>query len=235
LQTQLILFDIDLTLLSTQRAGAEAMRMAGVELYGDRFTTDGIEFAGNIDPAIVADMIRQMGDPPTSEAIGAFESRYARILSDVVGMDGRASTLPGVPEILEALEGEAGVVLGLLTGNFGSTGPIKLRAAGVDPGRFQISVWGDDSAHDPPRRTHLPVVAFDRYRERFGQRISPADVTIIGDTTHDIACALANGCRAMGVGTGYQSAASLREAGADIAFDDLSCTSEVLAWLLNRR
>ena len=54
----LILFDIDGTLLLTQRAGVNAMHDAGRELFGESFTIDGIEFAGRLDSLIWQDLVR---------------------------------------------------------------------------------------------------------------------------------------------------------------------------------
>jgi phosphoglycolate phosphatase len=134
-------------------------------------------------------------------------------------------------DLLQDLEGRAGVVLGLLTGNFPETGAIKLRACGIDPDRFSLQVWGDQSPHVPPCRTHLPAVGMSRYRETHGE-IECGRVTVIGDTPHDVACALANGCRSLGVATGSFSSEELRRAGADHVVSDLSATQEIAAWLL---
>jgi phosphoglycolate phosphatase-like HAD superfamily hydrolase len=125
-------------------------------------------------------------------------------------------------------------VLGLLTGNYPETGAIKLRASGIDPDAFPIQVWGCDSPHSPPARDHLPPVGMRRYRERYARELDPADVTIIGDTPHDIACARAHGCRSVGVATGQFSVEQLLAAGADIAWPTLSNTNEVTAWLKQR-
>ena len=48
----LILFDIDGTILLTQRAGTAAMQSAARELFGDHFTFEGIEIGGWLDPLI---------------------------------------------------------------------------------------------------------------------------------------------------------------------------------------
>jgi phosphoglycolate phosphatase-like HAD superfamily hydrolase len=134
--------------------------------------------------------------------------------------------------LIERLEREPDVVLALLTGNFAETGQMKLRSCGLDPSRFAIHVWGDESPHTPPARDHLVPVGMERYRNRTGRVPNGAGVVVIGDTPHDVACAKAHGCRALAVATGYTSAAHLAAAGADRVLPDLTDTDGVIRWML---
>lgn len=228
----LVLFDVDATLITTSRTGIVAMGEAGRELFGPSFDESRIEYAGRLDPLIIADLLRAHGHEITSKAVGDFRAAYRRHLERLLAQPGLAKPCPGVPALLDALEKSGAPVLGLLTGNFPETGAIKLRASGIDPGRFPIQVWGGDSPHVPPARDHLPAVAIERYAARFARPVSPRDVTIIGDTPHDISCARAHGCRSIGVATGQFSVEALRAAGADHALDNLSATVEVTSWLM---
>jgi phosphoglycolate phosphatase-like HAD superfamily hydrolase len=65
-----------------------------------------------------------------------------------------------------------------------------------------------------------------------GRGFEPARVTIIGDTPLDVDCAKAHGCRAIGVATGPYSSSQLRDAGADLAVENLTDTEELLRWIL---
>jgi phosphoglycolate phosphatase len=227
----LIFFDVDATLITTSRSGILAMESVGRYLFGSRFTTDRTEFAGRLDPLILMDLLRS-NDLEVSEAnLRAMREGYRRSLAERLKEPGIAAALPGVMSLLEALEATEGIILGLLTGNYPDTGALKLRACGIDPERFAIQVWGDQSPHVPPCRTHLPAVGMERYRERHGQ-IEGSRVVVIGDTPHDIACALANGCRSLGVATGSYSEDDLRSAGADLVVPDLSRTVDVVRWLV---
>src|SRR5690606_34817460 len=132
-----------------------------------------------------------------------------------------ASALPGVHALLARLR-DLRCAMGLLTGNFRETGVMKLAACAIDPGQFDPAVWGDHSPHPAPCRDHLPPVAIERFCAARGVVIDPANVVIIGDTPHDVACALASGCRVIGVATGKYSRRQLAEAGAHSALDDLS-------------
>ncbi len=235
----LILFDVDATLITTSRTGIAAMGDAGRSLFGPQFDENRVQYAGRLDPLIIADLLAVHGQDASTAAIEAFRRAYRdhleRLLSSRPGV---ARPCPGVRTLLERLRAAradtAGIApaLGLLTGNFPETGSIKLRAAGLDPGLFQVQVWGCDSPHSPPARDHLPPVAMERYRRCIGGALSPRQVVIVGDTPHDVACARAHGCRSLGVATGSYSVAQLRDAGADLTLTDLSATEDVVQWLI---
>ena len=74
----------------------------------------------------------------------------------------------------------------------------------------------------------------ERIRDCGGPAVSPADVIVIGDTPHDVACARIAGARGVGVATGPFSVEQLRESGAEKVFEDLSDTSAFLRWLETR-
>lgn len=227
----LILFDVDATLISTSASGIGAIRDAGVEAFGPGFTTDRTAFAGRLDPLILRDVLRDNGIEPLPAAVSRLREGYRRWLATRLAVAGVARALPGVPALLNALSAGGGVTLGLLTGNFPETGRLKLVASGVDPDRFAVQVWGDESPHDPPDRAHLPPLGIARYAAATGRTIAPEQVTIVGDTIHDVACGRANGCRVLAVATGSFSEDTLAAAGADRVVPDLSRTAELVSWL----
>jgi len=231
----LILFDIDATLITTSRTGIWAMGEAGRALYGPHFDEHVVEYAGRLDPLIIRELLAHHSQPINDATVAGFRAAYKHHLETKIHQPGLAQMCPGISELLDALERDARATLGLLTGNFPETGAVKLRASGVNPDRFALAAWGNDSPYDPPARDHLPPVAMRRYREKFQRDIDPRQVTIIGDTPHDIRCAHAHGCRALGVATGHFSVDQLKEACADHAVSDLSDTKAVMTWLLENR
>lgn len=213
----LILFDIDGTLLRTERCGVASMTQAGQELFGAHFGFEGIEVAGRLDCLIWRDLCRrnEIEDCPANH--DRFRSRYGQILAERLTRDPLARALPGVAPLLAALRRREDVVLGLLTGNYPETGRMKVSAAGLDPDQFLVGAWGIDG----DSRRALPPVAMRRHRELVGRDIHPERVVIIGDTPHDVDCARHNGCRVIGVATGSFASDQLREAGADVAVETL--------------
>lgn len=228
----LVLFDLDLTLVSTHAAGYDAMLRAGRELHGPSFTAEGVPFAGRLDPLIIADLLRANSLPAEQGMAAHFREAYARHLAQRLAEGPAPTVLPGVHALLDALSRDDRALLGLLTGNFEPTGRIKLSASGLDADTFAVRVWGDDSPHDPPAREHLPPIALDRAR-RLGHQARPERAVVIGDTPHDVACARAHGCRSLGVATGRSSRDELARSGATRAVADLADTRDIVAWLLN--
>ena len=91
--------------------------------------------------------------------------------------------MPGVAPLLDRLEREPGVVLGLLTGNSPRAPALKLRSGGIDPARFRVGAYGSDAAHRPD----LPPIAARRAEPIFGRVPHGPEVVIIGDTPADVA------------------------------------------------
>ena len=227
----LILFDIDATMVTTGGLGVRAMGLAGKQLFGDEFTTDGLDFAGRIDPLLVRELFANNRVARTPEAERAFRAAYGRHLASLFDRSSLHTALPGVGSLLDRLgDGKAGV-LGVLTGNFAETGTLKLERCGIDPAQFAVAAWGDESPHEPPARDHLPAVALGRFVERFGRAVEPGRVTIIGDTPHDVRCARVHGCRSLAVATGKFSVEELERSGADRVVPDLTRTDDVVRWL----
>jgi type II secretory pathway component PulF len=135
--------------------------------------------------------------------------------------------MPGAAELAVALDTQ-GAAVGLLTGNYEETAQVKIRAAGYNHMLFPFGAFGADG----PSRRHLTPVAMARAAAHPGRVFEPARVTIIGDTPLDVDCAKAHGCRAIGVATGPYSSTQLRDAGADLAVENLADTEELLRWIL---
>ena len=227
----LILFDIDATLLTTGGAGITAMGHAGRAMLGEHFDEREVEFAGRLDPLIIADLLAAHAVDPTPQVLADFRRAYHHHLSMLLNRSSISRPCPGALQLLAALERIQGITLGLLTGNFPETGTLKLRAGGIDPELFAVAAWGCDSPIQPPAREHLPPVAMKRYRTRFGRELAGADVTIVGDTPHDVACAKAHGCRALAVGTGMFGLDDLARSGADRVVSTLDASDDIARWL----
>jgi len=224
----LILFDIDGTLLHTQRAGTLSMHSAAKELFGEHFTIDGINIAGRIDPLIWADLARANGIDDFETHHDRFREVYVRHLRQRLAGDPTVLLLPGVETLVTALRDEPGVTVGLLTGNYPESGRLKIEAAGLDMAAFEVCAWGDDGGS----RRDLPLVAIDRHAGRTGTRLEPGRVLVIGDTPHDVDCARAHGCRSLAVATGVYSRDELAACDPDRLEDDLSATGEILEWIM---
>jgi phosphoglycolate phosphatase-like HAD superfamily hydrolase len=228
----LILFDIDATLTHTSSVGIKAIVRTGQRLFGPQFSEVGIDVAGRLDPLIIGEMLERAGAARNNENIAKLREGYVEAMRTELFQPGISRACPGMPELLRALQARSAATLGLLTGNFEQTGLLKIQACGYDPEVFRVRVWGDDSPLDPPARDHLPPVAMERYAKLMGKPIAGSQVTIIGDTPHDVRCAKVNGCRVLGVATGRYDVATLEAHGADLAVPTVEDTARVAKWLL---
>lgn len=226
----LILFDIDLTLLRSTGAGLAAMAEAATGVFGRPLSREGLDTAGRLDPLILADLLVLNGIEPTPGHIADLRAAYAEALPN--HLRGNTHALPGASDLLARLAGEADLTLGVLTGNYEETGLLKLAAAGYNADHFRVRVWGDASAHIPPHRDHLPPVGIGQFETIHGR--PPRETVIIGDTPHDVRCALINGCRVLAVASGRTDARTLAAAGAHRVVDDLTETDDLASWLLSR-
>jgi phosphoglycolate phosphatase len=224
---KVVLFDIDGTMLWTDGAGRRAVYRALEEVFGAPLT-DGHEFDGKTDPQIVRDLMRLEGfdDATINERLPRVLMRYVeRLRDELQSPEHPPRVLPGVPQLLDALDGAPGIVLGLLTGNIAEGADAKLRAVKIDPSRFKVAAYGSD--HE--LRPELPAIAHRRANETLGLSLLGNAVVVIGDTPADVQCGRALGARAIGVATGRFSTAQLNEHDPAAVFEDLSDTDSVLA------
>ncbi|MBI1886122.1 MAG: HAD family hydrolase [Chloroflexi bacterium] len=220
---KVLLFDIDNTLLWSGGAGGKAMRQAFNELFGidDGFAR--VEFSGRTDTAIVREAFRLHGiDGDHHELLVRFSGRYHQLLPESLRTT-KGRLMPGIPDLLAALQRRDDVTLGIATGNFRRGAQLKLRHYGLD-GYFGDGGFGDD--HED--RDVLVRMAI----ERVAGGADRAEVMVIGDTPLDVASARANEAQPVAVATGKHGVEELEAAGADIVFPDFSDWSSAVATLL---
>lgn len=228
---KLVLFDIDGTILLTAGAGRRAIVAAITEDVGHTAALHDVRFDGKTDPQIVTELLEAAGHPGPHlpDRVEALCSRYVELLHhELQQPTGKTTVMPGVRPLLDRLEKEEGVILGLLTGNVARGAALKLRSGGLDPERFRVGAYGSDSAYRP----ELPPIAAQRAEAYFGRVPSGAEVVIIGDTPADIACGACIDARAVAVATGAYSVADLMACGPHAAFENLGDTDRVLEAIL---
>lgn len=221
----LLLFDIDGTLITTGGAGYRAIKRAVEVTMGVERALEGIPVAGRTDSIILRDAVRAIdGRELTPELRDRIRDIYMGILREEIDLvGGGPGVLPGVRALLDRLAGDPAYHVALLTGNFSQTAEIKLGYFDL----WRYFAWGA-FGEDAVNRNDLLPVAVERYRERTGQPIEPADVIVIGDTPNDVEVARVGRARSVCVTTGQFDRAALLAAGADVVFHDLSDVDEVL-------
>ena len=223
-----VLFDIDGTLLRGYGAGTRAMTRAGRAILGDAFSLEGVTIGGGLDPILYAEAASNLDHPDPLALHDSFRDRYLEELrTELVAAERRAHLLPGILPLLAALEERSDVVVGLVTGNYQRAVPIKFAFVGLGTERFKAGGFGDDASTRPG----LVPVAIARLSSVLGKTVRAQDAIIVGDTVRDVDCALQNGCRCLGVGTGAHTLTELARAGAQRVVEDLSDPGPLLSWL----
>lgn len=229
---RLLLFDVDGTLIHSNRAGRAALVYALEEIFGTAGPADSYQMAGKTDPLIITELLQAAGISPAEvepqlERVYELMARRGQTLFWERGIRPCA----GVPALLAALQRRDDVLLGLVTGNARATAPLKLAAAGLDPAQFRVGAFGSDDRD----RNRLPALAMQRAAELSGRAVNGADTVVVGDTPADVLSARAGGARAVAVATGGHSAATLAQCNPDHLLDNLADTESVLHILLSDR
>ena len=221
---KLLLFDIDGTLLHSGGAGLRAMTRAFTDLYAIPDALAGVSLSGRTDSSILQDALARVALPYSAEVEEIYKQRYFERLAEEMPLPGSGKRLmPGISALLEALSGRPEVYLGLLTGNWRTSGYLKLADFGLDR-YFRFGAFADDSGV----RDQLLPFAVARFRELSGLSPRPEEVFVIGDTPYDIQCARPHGAVAVAVAAAAHSRSHLAACNPDHLFADLEDTDAAL-------
>ena len=223
----LILFDIDGTLVRGT-AAKFAFETAMLETYGTAGAVDSYDFSGKTDPQIARELLLAAGleDAAVEAGLAGLWDRYIGELESRI-IENPMKLLPGVADLIAALDAEPDVALGLVTGNIIRGARVKLGSVGLAE-CFEVGGYGSDHAV----REYLPAIALERAFEAWGVRFPPASAVIVGDTPRDVQCGKHEGTRTVAVATGRIPREQLEATGADAVFDDFSDVGSVIEVLL---
>jgi phosphoglycolate phosphatase len=224
---QLILFDVDGTLISTGGKAGRALVRAIEETFSAQAVIEGYRYSGKTDPQIVHELLATCGidRERATPVFPALCDRYLGYLEEALA-PGTVHVLPGVHETLEALRSRDDVLLGLLTGNLERGAAIKLRAAGLSD-YFQLGAYGSD-AED---RNRLVPVARARAYALTGDPFAGGRTVVIGDAEADVRCAKAGGARSIAVASGWTTREQLGALEPDVLLDSLADPAALAALL----
>jgi phosphoglycolate phosphatase-like HAD superfamily hydrolase len=210
-----VLFDVDETLIHTGGSGARSWKAAFQKLYGIPADIGQHSSAGETDPQVArATFTAVVGHDPSADELGRLYAQYLLHLADDILTSEQYRVLPGAEQTLLAL-GEAGVMLGLVSGAMEGAARTKLIPANLN--RFFIfGAYGSDSP-DRPELTRIGI-----HKATFlHDQLSPAQVYVVGDTPRDIESAKAAGAVSVGVASGHYSTEELEAVGGDYVIGSL--------------
>lgn len=195
-----LFWDVDGTLLTTARAGIFSLEDALEQVTGVRADLQEMATAGMTDYAIAEKALHGVGHPADEPTVREFLRIHGTQLPSYLSRR-RGHVMPGVREVLEALDGRHGVVNLLLTGNIEAGANAKLAHYGLD--RFFRS--GGAFCVGPGDRTEIA-------RRALPLADGARAVWVIGDTPADVACGKAIRARTLAVASGSYDVAELTAA-----------------------
>jgi len=211
---QVILFDIDGTLIQTGGAGGDALMSA----FSDVFRVPDpqlVPFSGRTDRGIARMLFTLHGVDDSEGNWLQLREEYLRRLTEYLPTR-QGAILPGIPQLLELLSQQSDVAVGLLTGNLRDGARRKLEHFGLQH-HFSFGGFGDRHAD----RDDVAREALVASREHVSADLPADQIWVIGDTPFDVRCARAIGARAVAVATGWDSREELAASQPDMLFDSL--------------
>jgi phosphoglycolate phosphatase len=195
-----VFWDIDGTLLTTERAGILAFEQAAEEVCGMRPDLSELPTAGLTDAGIAATIVARCEAEGDGATVAALLRNYELHLPARLH-ERRGRVLPGVREVLDDLAARDDVTSLLLTGNIEAGARAKLAHYELD-GYF--AAGGAFSCEGASR---------EEIARRAAALAGPAgpgeERYVVGDTPHDVRCGQAIGARTVAVATGPYARAEL--------------------------
>ena len=219
MQTTLLLWDIDGTLIASGGAGMLALRVGLRDGLGIDGSLDDIDFAGRTDRWIVRRIFEKFSVPHSEENFARLIDGYVAALPAALA-NPRARVLPGVRELLATAATRGDVTQGLLTGNLRRGAQAKLSHHGL----WDFFPFGG-FADDGELRNDISPHALRRAQEHTRIAFAAERVWVIGDTPHDIECARTIGARTLAVATGRHTHEQLAAHAPDAVMPDLADTA----------
>ena len=230
---RLVLFDVDLTLITTTGCNLLALNSAFEQVHRIPDAFNDVVFGGGLDLPLMTEMYRKWGltkgNPNELPDLSEFKAVYFDHLVRRLETWTDGYMCPGARALLEALAREPGVQLGLETGNFREAAFIKLRRFGLDT-YFDEGGFGGDWM----TRTEVVADAIARCQAISGRVYDPGEIFLIGDSPSDVEAGKANGINTFAVATVRCDTETLQALGPTFVFEDLSDTEKVLEALLGK-
>lgn len=218
---QLVIFDVDGTLVDSQDLIVAAQRLAFAACGLEPPTRErSLSIVGLSLREAFAALVGPAG--PIEQLAEAYRDAFTTVRADPTFEE---RLFPGAAAVLARLAKRPDVVLGIATGK-SQRGVAHLLARQGWEGVFATIQTADDAPSKPD--PGMLLRALDATNVPAGQAV------MVGDTSYDMAMARSAGIRGIGVSWGYHPVPALREAGAETIIDSFDELDRHLAPLSAR-
>ena len=221
-----VLFDIDGTLIRSGGAGLHALMKALREEFGVS-DPQPVPLHGCTDRGITRELFELNGVDHHEDNWHRFVDSYlSHLRLQLTEQSG--AVLPGVIDVLEPLFAHESVYLGLLTGNVRRGADLKLQHFELDH-YFGEGGFGDH--HED--RNDVAHAARETVEKAIGRDVNEDRLWIVGDTPNDIRCGRAINAQVLAVCTGGSERDDLAHWKPDLLVDDLTQCDKWVERVLN--
>ncbi|MDP1552819.1 MAG: HAD family hydrolase [Methanobacteriaceae archaeon] len=214
---QLVLFDIDKTLINKSECHHNAFIYAFEKIYNIDTNAEVINYHGKTDPQIMHEVL--IAEGLNESDICPLKDNFLNCLSNYFISNVKSDeieVMDGAHSLIKELENQK-VLLGLLTGNMESIAYAKLNHVGLGH-YFKLGGFGSDSYYRP----NLVPLAIKRAQNNFSFNGNKKNTFVVGDTPLDVDAGLKAGINTIGVASGDYSLIELKKSGANFILNDLT-------------
>jgi phosphoglycolate phosphatase len=222
-----ILFDIDGTLLSTQATQQDEGRrylQAIRDVTGKQPVVVPSRFAGMVDFQICKILLTESGldEKSVNELVPKVVARMGVLYRE---MKKQKALNEGVEELLDILSKSSNHILGILTGNISTIAEEKLIMTGIMP--YFAETFYSDGYFDRKQLVEDAVTTCVKKYDLHDR----THVWIVGDTPLDVVAANTANATSVGIASGVFSTTQLSQTGARWVFPNLRPSRELLTVL----
>ena len=212
---QLVIFDVDGTLVDSQHLIVAAQRSAFAAVGLPAPTRErSLSIVGLSLPEAFTALVGP--DGPVVELAQAYRDAFVVLRADARTVE---PLFPGAADVLRGLARRDDVTLGIATGKNRRGVAHLIQRFGWEQVFATVQ-----TADDAPSKPHPAMI-----RQAMAETgIGPEATTVIGDTSFDMAMARGAGARALGVSWGYHPGAALQAAGAEMVVDSFDAGRPLL-------
>ena len=216
---KLVVFDMDGTLIDSAAFIQHAMIYACGKI-GRRVPEpeEVLSIIGLSLPEAIGQLMPELSGAERDEAVELYKQSFIDLRAKLGG-EGAVSMYEGAMDVLNRLQAQDEVLMGIATGKARRGVDHAFREHGI--GDYFLTV---QTADNHPSKPH-PSMLEQALRETGAEK---DHAVMIGDTTFDIQMGRAAGFRTVGVTWGYHATEDLKSAGADVLIDRYSDLPDVL-------